>query len=249
MQRKPDMSKTALRRTRKGDPSPSAFTLIELLVVIAIIAILAGMLLPALAKAKESGRRIACVNTQRQLGMSAIMFADDNEGLFPARPKIGSDPRWPQILRDYYKDLAILICASDNPLAKSGFNGTNTDLAPRSYMFNGWNDYWYQQLTNYSMAAIGGLAANETIIKVPSETILFGEKETSSPQYYMDFLENPPGNDFTEIEQSRHSAKSKGSGGSNFCFADGSTRYLPFGKMLSPENLWAVTDAFRFAAP
>jgi len=245
MQWKRDMSKVVARKSRTS----AAFTLIELLVVIAIIAILAGMLLPALAKAKESGRRIACVNTQRQLGMSAIMFADDNEGAFPTRPKIGSDPRWPQILRDYYKDLAILICASDNPTAKSGFNGTNADLAPRSYMFNGWNDYWYQQLTNYTMAAIGGLAANETIIKAPSETILFGEKETSSPQYYMDFLENPPGNDFTEIEQSRHSTRIKGSGGSNFCFADGSTRYLPFGKMLSPENLWAVTDAFRFAAP
>lgn len=70
-------------RDRSWVSSGRGFTLIELLVVIAIIAVLAGMLLPALSKAKESGRTAYCRNNMRQLTLGMLMYADDNREYLP----------------------------------------------------------------------------------------------------------------------------------------------------------------------
>ena len=78
-----------------------AFTLIELLVVIAIIAILAAMLLPALSRAKEAGKRIACLNDLRQLSLSSQMYVGDSQSFFPPRSKSSPAGRQTVVLKEF----------------------------------------------------------------------------------------------------------------------------------------------------
>ena len=170
----------------------AGFTLIELLVVIAIIAILAGMLLPALSRAKETGKRISCVNQLRQLGLATAMYADENRGHYPVR-ELGRGPgAWPTALREGYQDLRLLRCPSDGPAdPATGLNNPAVypaDSVPRSYIFNGFNDYFQSVATNLGspeqfMEQIRGQSMQEANIAQPSETILFGEKQSASPHF------------------------------------------------------------------
>ena len=205
-----------------------AFTLIELLVVIAIIAILAAMLLPALSRAKQSARRIVCVNHLKQLALATVMYVMDNGDYYPSS---NSPDKWPQAIRPGYQNLRVLACPDDKSATGLASDAVSADLAPRSYLINAWTDYFDllpQPVVDEIMP--------ESVIEQPSETILFGEKQEEQGDFLMDLR---TGNEATVLDQTRHY------GGANYAFADGSARFLRFGQCLSPINLWAVTPDER----
>jgi prepilin-type N-terminal cleavage/methylation domain-containing protein/prepilin-type processing-associated H-X9-DG protein len=115
----------------------TAFTLIELLVVIAIIAILAAILFPVFARAREQARKAACMSNLKQIGLGVMMYVQDYDETYPAADIMDTDTGaiqsyWFKIIVPYVKDKPVFVC----PTAGVVVNGSNVQVGDGGY---GWN--------------------------------------------------------------------------------------------------------------
>lgn len=173
-----------------------AFTLIELLVVIAIISILAAILFPVFAQAREKARQTGCLSNMKQIGTAALMYAQDydervprnwyGEMGFEATTAPGDTPeryKWMDVLQPYVKNTQIFTCSSASALVyvpRTTLKGGQTTIKYGSYAYN--RAYGGFDLDTDTTPAGKSLAQ----FALPSETVWFAETVGGGP-YDFDF--------------------------------------------------------------
>jgi prepilin-type N-terminal cleavage/methylation domain-containing protein/prepilin-type processing-associated H-X9-DG protein len=142
------------------------FTLIELLVVIAIIAILAAILFPVFAQARESARKTSCLNNCKQMGTAIQMYIQDWDGWYPLAWFDFGENGFDVALFPYIKNKQVYECPS-NPVTPSNWKGYTMGPLPRSYALNG----------DLTARVVSGRRAgvSESMVQFPANTILITE--------------------------------------------------------------------------
>ena len=224
----------------------SGFTLIELLVVIAIIAILAAILFPVFARARENARRSSCTSNLKQIGLGVMQYVQDYDERYPLN-NTGNPPgfsssgtastfgQWMYRIQPYVKSVQIFRCPS-------GVNGEDEVTYTQSGVSQNYPGHWNYGVNEFvmergdssandrtpgglSMATIGSTAVLPMI--ADSKGLTWGDPYRIINANYLTGGWSAGGTPADMEGNDRHL------GGSNICFADGHVKWLPQTRMLA----------------
>lgn len=174
-----------------------AFTLIELLVVIAIIAILAAILFPVFAQAKEAAKKSACLSNTRQIGIGIMLYANDSDDFYPGNDQWipsptntnPSDPRAPydMLIMPYVKNDKIFSCPDDNASTRSAASGATF-----------WDESYRAKAIIRSYQFVGNIVTVEGASKYPPYGI---DQNTGLSTYPYPSTSSPIGHNGSEVSQ------------------------------------------------
>ncbi len=243
-----------------------AFTLIELLVVIAIIALIAALLFPVLANARESGRKTKCLSNLRQIGMAIQMYLGDYDDTFPMNrfPDAqhppsnnwgglqGSSWNWKRAIRPYLNSIQLYECPSNAFLWSDDFienyggvagdesNWAWDEKLPISYAFNG--SFFHEGIPIRDYGEPFQRPRYLAEIPEPSWLILLLETRVNYPDL--------GGWTLTQVWISRTGSYQSGRGllnthqrGVNWVFCDGSAKWLKVAQTCVPRQRWTPRES------
>jgi len=241
---------------RSTDCAAKGFTLIELLVVIAIIAILAAILFPVFARAREQARKASCQSNLKQIGLAVLMYLQDYDQVYPyGRNSYGGDEKvirhttteysvtgvWYTIFQPYTKSFQVFICPTAGPIMSAsglinwsggyGWNigGTHRASSGSPLAGNGFGGY-----TGFECTPTGS-RLNEATVQEPARTILVTDPASNSYSsngifaigYSKSYIPVLHGGQVGPFYSSPSTTTAvEFSGGGNYLFADGHVKYL-----------------------